>query len=362
MKERKKIGILTLHYGLNYGGVLQAYALKEVLMNQGFEVQIIDRIPDGFGKIYPYKRALIHPITQRAFARFRRKCLKPISKPIFSSKELYELLEKNFDVCIVGSDQVWRRGGFSVDGDYFLINQKRLNIIKLSYAASFGNSEWNYTEKETNEIIAGLKEFKAISVREEDGVSLLQDNCRLSSQCVLDPTLLAPQDIYIPLLNESKVHCEGKLVSYILDWTERKRSMVAELGEVLRIPTHDILPIQKKKHSYIKQILCPSFSVYDWLKAIATAEYVVTDSFHGMVFSIIFNKPFTVIGNVERGLSRFKSILRNLDIEYVLIKEDDEIKLNVIDYGKVMMKLKTLREISEDFLMKNVDVDSYLIK
>lgn len=349
----KKIGILTLQYGLNYGGVLQCYALKEFLRKQRYEAVIIDRIPDGFGVSYVLKRALVHPFTQKEYAGFRRNELKPISRSVYSSKELTTLL-KGYDACVVGSDQVWRKAVFSVNGDYFLQHIDLPQLNKVSYAASMGVSEWEYTPEETREITSALSRFKAISVREKDGVDLLYNNCGLSSEFVLDPTLLATPKIYEPLLKKSKKDGNGNIVTYILDWTGNKKSIVEDFEDRMGKTSIDINPRVKKRQNLFQRIMHKGFTVYDWVRLIATADYVITDSFHGTVFSIIFNKQFTTIGNPERGMARFTSILGLFGLTDRLVTDVTEKQQKKIDYTHTNGVLRQMREKCKFFLVRNL--------
>lgn len=306
---KKKVGILTLHYGLNYGGVLQTFAAKEILRQLGFEPIIIDRIPDAFGRNYPMRRLLAHPFTQRAFYQFRKHELQPVSRPVFTSQELTDLLKDGFYGIVIGSDQVWRKGVFSVDGDYYMIHQQWLPIKKVAFAASTGIATWEYDEQETQEIAAALKQFAGISVREQESVPMLHKHCGVDACAILDPTLLADSKIYEPLLQKANTYGSGKLVTYILDWNDTKRSVVEQACAATGLEAQHILPQVKKRKGIVSRIVNQDLSVYDWVNQIASADFVVTDSFHGTAFSLIFNKQFVTIGNVARGMARFTSLL-----------------------------------------------------
>lgn len=346
----RKIGILTLHYGLNYGGVLQAYATKEILKALGYYPVIIDRIPDVLGRKYPLKRKFVHPFTQRAFSRFRREDLRPISPPVFSSEELSTMLSKGFYGVVVGSDQVWRKGVFSVNGDYYLIHQQSLNLKKVAFAASTGVAEWEYDEEETAEISAALKGFDGISVREEESVPMLKEHCGVDALSILDPTLLAPPTIYDNLCKKATLSGQGSLVTYILDWNEEKRTIIAEACKTTGSHAQHILPETSHRNGIIGRILHTDISVYDWVNQIATADFVVTDSFHGMAFSIIFNKQFVVMGNAARGMARFTSLLNQLNLTNRLTVGTLPVIDEPIDYCVVNRELSKLRQQGINFL------------
>ncbi len=347
---KRKVGILTLHYGLNYGGVLQTYATKETLKSLGYDPVIIDRIPEAFGHNYPLRRKLAHPFTQRAFYLFRKHELQPMSRPIFSSKELNDLLQEGYYGIVIGSDQVWRKAVFSVDGDYYMIHQRQLPIKKVAYAASTGVAVWEYDKLETKEIVESLKTFTGISVREEESVPMLKEHCGLDVCHILDPTLLANPRIYEPLRKKANLSGAGRLVTYILDWTVSKRQIIEQACVIKNLEARHILPEEKRRKGVLSRILNQDPSVYDWVNQIATADFVVTDSFHGMAFCIIFNKQFVAIGNAARGMARFTSLLKQFGLEERLVTDSLPDIMQKIDFERINTILEVKRKEGIDFL------------
>ena len=354
MKKTKKVGILTLHYGINYGGVLQTYATKETLKQLGYAPIIIDRLPDSFSRKYPLRRRLAHPITQRPFYLFRKHELQPISHPVFSSEELTELLSNGYYGVVIGSDQVWRKEVFSVNGDYYLINQQNLPLKKVAYAASTGVAHWQYDARETEEITKALTKFDGLSVREYESVSVFKEHTGLEVKNILDPTLLASPEIYTSLCSKAKLSGKGKLVTYMLDWTTEKQSIVDEACRNQGLEAQHILNSEKKKNGFLKRIFSQSPTVYDWVNQIATADFVVTDSFHGMAFSIIFGRQFVVIGNPARGMARFTSLLNHFGITDRLTQHQLPNTDTPIDYNRVHSILSELRQEGVGFLKKSL--------
>ena len=350
----RKIGILTLHYGLNYGGVLQTYATKETLKSLGYDPIIIDRIPASFGRNYPLRRRLAHPFTQRAFYLFRKHELQPISRPIFTSHELTDFLADGFYGVVIGSDQVWRKAVFSVDGDYYMIHQQQLPLKKVAYAASTGVATWEYTECETREIASALKKFSGISVREEESIPMLKEHCGVNLCSILDPTLLADPHIYDSLLKKARITGKGKLVTYILDWTADKQRIIEQASTATGLKVQHILPQDNKRKGLWSRIVNQDPAVYDWVNQIATADFVVTDSFHGTAFSLIFNKQFVVIGNVARGMARFTSLLRQFGLTDRLTTDSLPDLSKTIDYRLVNKILDEKRNIGINFIRNNL--------
>ncbi|MEY8687579.1 polysaccharide pyruvyl transferase family protein [Bacteroides sp. AN502(2024)] len=343
-----------MHYGLNYGGVLQTYATKETLKKLGFEPIIIDRIPEAFGRNYPLHRKLAHPFTQRAFYLFRKHELQPISRPVFNSQELTDLLQSDYYGIVIGSDQVWRKEVFSVDGDYYMIHQQQLPIKKVAYAASTGVATWEYDEQETREIAAALKTFTGISVREEESVHMMREHCGVEACSILDPTLLADPQIYEPLRKKAKLSGTRKLITYILDWTVDKQRIIEQACVETGLEVQHILPQEKKRKGIWSRIINQDPCVYDWVNQIATADFVVTDSFHGMAFCIIFNKQFVAIGNATRGMVRFTSLLGQFGLSQHLTVDTLPNITQTIDYHSVNKVLTDKRIEGINFLRNSL--------
>lgn len=360
----KKVGILTQPLSSNYGGVLQCYALYAYLQSKGYEPFILRKnIYPGFFRNIAYSLLRKIPcqnirnlrrshLIGKVFAPFIEKHLPLKSEIVYSSDQLEEILKReNLAAVIVGSDQVWR---YSYIKDnyylcYFLSFVKEAGVRRVAYSASFGVDDWEAPDK-LQEIIPLLARFDAVSVREVSGTTVCEKRFQRGNvEHTLDPTLLVSPSVYDFLIRESEYDFNHKLCSYILDGCLRKKEIidifarsVARKGEVFHL-----LDFNDGDNF---------FTIQDWLKSINQSEYVITDSFHGMVFSIIFNKQFAVLVNPGRGASRFYSLAEQLDLSNRLI---DASKLqrfdvfdNPIDYIAVNQKIAFLREKSEDFLIK----------
>ena len=161
-----------------------------------------------------------------------------------------------------------------------------------------------------------MQQFDRISVREDVAIRICEDLSGIVPLQVLDPTLLLPSNHYLTffqnfgLCDKNKVH---KIVGYILDKTSYIDNVIASIGEYLQ--TDDIFEIPINTNEFI--------SIRDWLRLFHEAEFIITDSFHGCVFSIIFNKPFIAIGNKVRGISRFTSLLKELKLQERLVFDDE---------------------------------------
>ena len=195
---------------------------------------------------------------------------------------------------------------------------------KISYAASFGTDKAEYSASEIQICGNLLKLFHAVSIRESSAIGLIRDVYRWQTVPlvhVLDPTLLLCQADYDKLIGDSdSVAFNGNLFCYLLDMTSEKGSIVRKLESDL----------QKKAYS-IQLNTSTMPSVENWLKAFKDADFVFTDSYHGCIFSIIFRKPFIVMGNRSRGLARFTSLLEMFGLMDLMIESSQELTSTRID-------------------------------
>ena len=363
-----RIGILTLPLHTNYGGILQAYALQTVLERMGHEVVVFDKpmypeIPPFLKRIRiyirrikgkllgNYKGVILYSTANKNIERERKYTQQFINNHIkrCEIKSLEEINLMNLDAIVVGSDQIWRERYFKwfwskKISDAFL-GFCNNNILRVSYAASFGTDEWEYSEEETKECRSGIRKFTLISTREASGVILCKERL-YAKECVqvLDPTFLLRKEDYINLFNNTGTSkSPGDLLVYILDEDEYKTKV---LNEILQ--KYQMIPF--RVNSYVED---PSFSiekrcqppVENWLRGFFDAKYVVTDSFHACVFSIIFNKPFLVVANPQRGLDRIISLLNTFNLQHCLYKaKNDYNHTNDFDWNRINDTLR--REVT----------------
>ena len=326
-----KIGILTQPLENNYGGLLQAYALQKILKDLGHEVWTVD-LP--FRKtLYLDSRALMGRIVRKYL--LRNKDIKIIlHEPNKKEKEIIQqhtrkfieeniiltdripLVEKidrlkkyQFDAFVVGSDQVWRPMYSPGIPTFFLdFVQNDRNIKRIAYAASFGTDEWEITPKLTEKCAKLAREFDSISVREDSGVMLCKDYLGVTAQHLVDPTLLIKKEDYIRLIENENVPIKEKTIMvYVLDQTNEKKSIIDKVKQYFNLEINSVMPasvFSKESRKKIEQCIYPP--VTHWLRGFLDADFVVTDSFHGTVFSIIFEKPFITVVNESRGIARFR--------------------------------------------------------
>src|SRR5690606_19494961 len=228
---------------------------------------------------------------------------------INADNDLSEYFKNNtFDAVIVGSDQTWRPKYSPNIYNYYLdFLEENQQIKKIAYASSFGTAEWEYTTEETEKCKKLVKQFDAISVREAAGVDLCKNKLGVDATHLLDPTLLLTADDYSEIINRPKENKE--LFTYVLDESKEKQDFINEVSQKLNLKQHTNQGISFNANVKrpLEELIKPPLET--WLQGFRDAEFVITDSFHGTVFSIINKKPFISLVNVERGASRFESFL-----------------------------------------------------
>ena len=376
-----KIGIITQPLHTNYGGLLQNYALQQVLKKLGHDVITLDQIEQlpvsrlriiasiikifilkmvGKGKKlkYPFqldenKRAYISIHTQYFVDKYINHTPAMYKNDDFRSF----CVNNGIDVMITGSDQVWRpRYNNNIYRSFFDFAEK-LDIKRYSYAASFGVDCWEFTEEQTSKCKKLIESFDAISVREESGIDLCKTYFNRDAEHVLDPTMLLDKEDYEALVNgENEPISYGNLFTYVLDESEEKTNIIEKVAKSLDLVPFKVMPKYRVNKKTIKQIdNCVFPPVTRWLRAFMDAKFVVCDSFHGAVFSIIFNKPFLIIVNKRRGLTRFYSLLKMYGLEDRIIT-DNEDNLSVInkniDWESVNSILNSMRNKSYTYLQQ----------
>lgn len=366
-----KIGILTLPIAENYGGILQAVALYQFLEQQGHDVSLIYKV----NATKPWKEAIkrilellpchdlfnVHTNKKlreasaertKLHQNFIHQEIENISPSLLTTQDLKNYAkETNFDAVIVGSDQVWRKA--YINDEYY--KSYFLDFIdgdakKIAYAASFGRDVWE-GEDDHGEISELLKKFTGISVREASGIDICRNIFEIEDvEHVLDPTLLMDKQFYLDMISQYDVENvkSKKLVTYVLDESYDKKDIISLYQSRLGILDNEVLNLKGFNQSN------RTYTIPEWLYAIANADFVVTDSFHGMVFSILFEKQFIVIGNKDRGLARFTSLLSMINLSDRICDSGDfnheKMMKDKIDYSDVKIKLAELQKRSKSFL------------
>lgn len=356
--KEMRIGILTFHCAHNYGAVLQCYALQEVLKGMGHAVEVIDYRPIYLTRAY--KIISLHRIFSynplRFVKRFISECLslpkrvKRFRKFDAFMNEYYNLssrreISSDYDVYIMGSDQIWNpkiTKGF--DGYYFGYFPFSKGERKyVAYAASMETDHLSESAKEY--LRKALNNFDAIGVREIQLADLLRPLTDKDVQVVLDPTLLVTPSFWNRFVGKRPLEEKYVLVYQARGMSRITRNIANHIANQLGAL---VVTVSGQTYSRSKWMLHTE-SPLDFVNWFRYADCVVSSSFHGTAFSIIFNKPFYSVRS-GRGDTRENSLLRRFDLRDRLIDMDSLPIFREIDYKYVNDRLEKYRKESLCFL------------
>lgn len=356
-----RIALLNLPYDNNYGGNLQRYALMKMLQDMGHDVTHLNlrfsfhlpwykmpfSYPKRIVKKYILKQDAIIDYEQHASHQYEKLCAvtEPFyqryvshTKPILNVNQLKRY--RDFDAFVVGSDQVWRKkiAAKRLSCMFLDFLPERMNTKRIAYGVSLGSYDNELTHREIKKLSNFYKKFDAVSVREESALDLFKKYKWNNPQAVqvLDPTFLLCKDDYLALIDKANtVPSEGNMLCYILDESVEKYDLVAKKAKKLHLTPFEVGLKDGK-----------TVSVEQWLRFFSDSEYIVTDSYHGMVFAIIFNKPFYLFKNEYRGNARFDSVLNT----FKLTGED-----NIYNWKAINQIIKEKKSESLDYLITSLN-------
>lgn len=364
-----KIGIITFHSAHNYGAVLQAYALNKKIINLGYEAEIIDYRPqfitelysvNPIHKLYKLKSIIsllsIYPIRFKKYKKFQQFINNEL---VLSDKKFNNYAELNdysfdYNVYIAGSDQIWNPEINGVMGEYFLDFVNNNMELKISYAASFGKSTLDKRYEE--EIASYLKKLDAISVREEDGVKIVNNLINSEPIRVLDPVFLLnavewKEQIVIPEIKEKFI------LVYMMEYNKKVVDIAGKLAKEKKIKILNISNSIKVPKGFEHNLR--DLGPKEFLGYIYSAEHIITNSFHGTAFSIIFEKEFFIVPHTKLN-SRIENILNltNLKDQQINLLNEDELHekfIRKINFEDVRLILKKEINLSIDYLIKKLN-------
>lgn len=375
-----KILILTQPLIKNYGGILQNYALQTVLKQRGHTVvtlktelyiNCIDLYKQHFFRILSVcKRLLLFLLKGKNVGYIRcwltskesSICNKKITEfvnakitttPLITRKsELNKYLD--YDAYVVGSDQVWRKEYSPHLPTYFLsFLPKNLNARRIAYAASFGTARINYIQKHIQRYSKWLQRFDAVSVRELSGKNICSEYFNVEAEVVPDPTMLLSADSYRGIIGEHKDCAKNKLVTYVLDETPAINALIENFATEHHLEIIKLRGTDSRKD--LRSANPEKAGIEFWLGAIESAEYVITDSFHGTVFSLLFHKKFFSFVNCHRGKDRFDLLDEIFNIKSRFINPENATiaEFENLDFAVIEEKLADYRKIGEIFFQKS---------
>ncbi|MFI1772469.1 polysaccharide pyruvyl transferase family protein [Thalassobellus citreus] len=357
-----KIGIYTIHAAYNYGAMFQAYGTQKALSKLGYDNEFINLYTSDYEKknenkffslkpksllIYIYCR--INPKIQLKYKRFRDfHSEMKLSKRYLSLDEIYTN-PPNYDIHLVGSDQVWNLERGVPDPPYYFLDFIGSEKKKISYASSFGTSQVN--EKYYKDLKLLLSSFNAISVREDDGVDIVKEATSIDATQVLDPTFLLNGDEWSELSSE-RIIKQDYILYYGFDNSELSGKLIKNLKKRLNLPVVAIsggISFPFKVDNFFQEA-----GPKEFINLFKYANFICASSFHGLAFAIHFRKSFLSIKHPNRN-SRMETVLSKFDLlnrqavnaEEILEFSDDQL---FIDYSKIEDKIEFERVRSLNWL------------
>lgn len=367
----KKIGIITIHRINNYGALLQAYALNKYLSNKGFDVKTIDfrtqRVAESYKIFQPVSSIMSLARNAQAFlykGKLKRRKRRfeefltenvPMTKSCFKSNEELSQAKLGYDFYICGSDQIWNIGCSNYSEAYFLSFVENSGK-KISYAASMG--EKGVPEEKREQVREMLKDFSCISVREKYAKDSLLTFIDKTIYTVVDPVFLLDKQQWNSLL-VSPIIKKKYILFYVLRGDiEGMRKTVIKMGKDLKLQIV-VVSINLREMQY-KNKKCYDAGPKEFLTLVKNAEYVVTNSFHGVAMSIIFEKNFWFFSGEDKKNSsaRVYNLLEQVSLLDRIISSKDVVELGKpIDYSKVNSLINVAVQESKKYLEEAIEND-----
>ena len=352
MENKQNIFITNFWYAVNnYGANLTAFALQQILNSYGNSVLI-----DNSDKFEERKDRKI------SFSYDFKKQNLIYSKYVSKISDI-KTLDFKVNTYVTGSDQVFRPIYTRGKLEQYLLDFVEPDKKKIAFSASFGVNKKQFLKENSQDIIEHIKNslqsFDFISVREKSGVEICKDLFDVKAEWIIDPVFILDKSKYDELIENITPHpnplpkgarektClyKNKIVAYVLDTNDEYKKAYKYL--------------EKKYNKKVIETANSNISVESWLKSIRDCDLFVTDSFHGMCYALIFNKPFICLANKDRGATRFDSICEMLGIENQCIDSITEVTQKdcvfKIDYEGVNRRIEHERQRGLDFLQKALE-------
>lgn len=389
----KKIGLAVVTYVNNFGSFLQSFATFEIIKRLGFEPEVIniDRLKNDIGKrrrryfakrLFNYEELRSYFVTLRGVVRLKtdrkyreqvsirnavfdafRKDNFVFSTPFSDWKELSAYCQNNYDSVLVGSDQLWRPA--NIEGDFYTLNFVPDTVNKVAYATSFGVSVLPKAQSKKAGIF--LERINHLSTREQSGQDIILQLINRKAEIVCDPTmLLAKEDWEKYLENKNKVSGDY-ILCYFLGSNEKYLKFSKKLKEKTGLKTVGLVHcagFNSKVDLYMDET---PFDIdpFDFVSLAKNAKYVLTDSFHCCVFSILMERPFFAFRRFSdkdkmSTNNRLFTLFRNVGLEDRLLTGDENIEEVIkrqINYKDVAIELSKNREQSLVYLKKSLGIE-----
>lgn len=366
-----KAGILTFHFANNYGAVLQTFALQQALLSLHIENEIVDYRCPAISVVEPrrvnpffvtrenglivYAKNVIYNTwalnhyssRRRKFEKFRKTYLKINGDVCDDPERINENAEFSSFVC--GSDQIWNfkiTNGY--DAAYFCAFSGASSTNNITYAASCGKSG---ISNDDTDFFNLLNNFNAISVRERSLKDSLKRVEGRNVECVLDPTLLVPPDTWNQFPNTGKYQGKKYIILYMIEENPEVIALARKIAAETGLEIYEITTKKQLRRNGIHQL--DNCGPEEFVDLFRNCSYVVTNSFHGTCFSLIFEKSFVTIPHSLVG-QRMIDLLHDVGLDDCITYIADSWKAHPIDYVEVKKKIELLRSKSTEFLKQSL--------
>jgi NAD-dependent dihydropyrimidine dehydrogenase PreA subunit len=345
-RSRSDIGLVAIYTVGNFGGAMTSYAMYKLLINMGYSVLLIERPLNA-----PHKPAISKIYASDPYPESDKAKLYP------DKDSMYEL-NSLCDSFVVGSDQMFHANLYTNFAEWVTLDWVKDSKKKISYAASFGHDSFTGSEDMRSKMSYFMKKFDYFSVREQSGVNIALKDFGVKATWVLDPVFMCEPEDYSRFITRGD---GGYVSAYILDMTDDKKRIVDYVVENFggRYQLYSEFAFKSDEFKNYGFDITRG-TVEDRLSSIVNSDIVVTDSFHGLCFSIIFKKKFVLIRNPLRGSTRFESLLSLLGIEDRMVDTLEDLiskpyLLDYPDYDKIFVKLGKEKKKSMEWLKKALD-------
>ena len=325
IKKQKYDGIITNFWftSINYGAVLTAYAIQQLFKEKNLDYRFLNYYK--FNNYKKHKDTPAKPFIEKYLLK---------THEIKSKKELQELNQYS-DNFVVGSDQVFRYEYVKKDLDIYFLTYSDFSKRRIAFSASFGTNNFEADLENTYKIEKYLKRFNTITTREIDGINLCKNTFGINNVTqLLDPVFLVDKSKFLELINNSKKEFyKNKIACYILDQSEETRNQLNKIAEISGL---EIVNIRDLK-----------LSVEEFLTVIKFSRMLFTDSFHGVCFALLFHKNFRCYKNIQRGNSRFETLINIFGIDNNFVSKYSDMQIpseNEINWDKIEQIIKNEKE------------------
>ena len=365
-----EIGIITFHKAENFGSALQAFALAKILEKEHHRVTIIDFVLEKDMVQYKlfrvplykeWKRAVLVDLLyfvrnykrKKAFKNFRKIYLKLTEKTFYAGKDKLDELNQSFDAFVCGSDQIWNLNCTEeFVAEYFLEfvqNEK----VKISFSPSMPS---RVSKEHYQDLRRSINRIDKVSVRENETIEYLQKEVGVNKEIVhtVDPTLLLSSEEYIKYFDIEKVKTDCYIFVYILGGREQYKSIIAEANKVQKKTGYRMKYVCIRKLRGLKNAeYCLGIGPKQFLEQVYNAEYIITDSFHAVVFSIIFSKKLCAFPRVGSS-SRMEELLQAVGMNVCMYNENNDLWMHEDPQNRKMEIIEKLVLPSKEFIAKNL--------